>query len=237
MSIFENIFDLLPKYLYSFLISISGLLSGINPILIFIILLAGLIFKKIRPIVIIIIIFFSIWWVYNNTKPEPTTIPETVPAETYRPIPKKSPNELKNIQSELNALMNLTSEYFSTMAVKPDVAIYPFTISGGTNPPILLLLADDFAYFYSKDKNVKLAKRWFIEPSESDDGSIANAGKRQGANYVIAGKVIPIGEQVRVSVLIISIETSEITETYMQTIIKSEVEDLLIEKQKEESHE
>ncbi|GHU03404.1 hypothetical protein FACS1894147_07310 [Spirochaetia bacterium] len=181
------------------------------------------IIKKTRLIAVLLVVVLGVW-VYYKTLPAPPA-----PVEQGRPLPKAFPPELGEVQAELSALMEDVGAYFPELGIKPDLAIYPFTISGGGNPPVLALLADDFAYYYSRDKTVKLVKRWLIEDTASDNGSIADAGKKQGANYVVAGKVMPVGNQIIVSALIISVETAEVTETNQRRIPRGAVESLLIE--------
>jgi TolB-like protein len=193
------------------------------------VLVVGFVVKKTRLIALLLLVVLGVWFYYKTlpVTPAPST---SVQVEQGRPLPKAFPSELGEVQAELSSLMEEVGAYFSELGIKPDLAIYPFTISGGGNPPVLALLADDFAYYYSRDKTVNLVKRWLIEDAASDNGSIADAGRKQGANYVVAGKVIPLGNQiVVVSALIISVETTEITETYQRRIPRGAVEALLVE--------
>ncbi|GHV11053.1 hypothetical protein FACS189491_01620 [Spirochaetia bacterium] len=236
MSIFDNgAFHALDGVLTGLLWPAVLRLPHISVVLVVLalVLVMGFIIKKTRVIALLLLVVIGVWFYYKTlpTTPAPKA---AVQVERGRPLPKAFPTELEEVQSELSALMEEVGIHFSEMGIKPDIAIYPFTISGGGNPPILALLADDFAYYYSRDKTVNLVKRWLIEDTALDNGSIAGAGKEQGANYVVAGKVIPLGNQVVVSALIISVETSEITETYQRRIHRIAIEDLLVAPQPSE---
>ncbi|MFP3042405.1 hypothetical protein LQZ19_11370 [Treponema primitia] len=229
--VFRTLDNLLTKYLWQEIL----LLPDISMILIVlaVVLVVGFIIKKTRLITLLLMLILGVWFYYKIQPAAPVQVeqqpvPKAVPVDRGRPLPKAFPKELETIQPDISALMDELSAHFSEMESKPDIAIYPFTITGGGNPPVLTFLADDFAYYYSREKSVKLVKRWLIEDTDSDR-SIADAGKKQGANYVVAGKVIPLGDQVVVSALIISVETSEITETYQRRIPRIAIKDILVE--------
>ena len=157
-----------------------------------------------------------------GTKEKPGPVPPSPPKEAPKPAPEKKPEPEKPkppaeqpkppaepdftfpaayrpVHKQLEPFFNEVAAYFSREDAL--VAIYPFTLSGGGEGKLPAYLDESASYYLSRNKRITLVQR-------SADSSAS------GAKYVVSGRAIPIGGQVRLAVRITDPFTAEILDSF-----------------------
>ncbi|MDR2865476.1 MAG: hypothetical protein LBV68_07710 [Spirochaetaceae bacterium] len=162
--------------------------------------------------------------VWNCTGPEypqrPTrethTVTETPPPKIVRrQFPKEAPfafpAEYKETYNKMSNVFLEVSNSFTGNNV-PVLAVVPFTMSSGDNSAVLLTYAGETAYSYlSGSSKIRAVKRDY------------SAKSRITSKYILIGKVIPIGNQVRLTVRVEDVRTGEIIDAFDEYIDKSQI--------------
>lgn len=141
---------------------------------------------------------------------------------------------------------------------KPAVAMYPFTMTGGGEPPILKYLTESMAVTLSTNSRMQLGiglpkaamgipadeirvldglptfevepelVRRQVEITDSEDGPkavVAGGGKK--AQFILFGKVTPLGRRIRFNVQIVNTDTAEVLEALNKDMNKDDIVEFL----------
>jgi hypothetical protein len=177
------------------------------------------------------------------------------PAPVVQKRPFRIAGEFQKIHEELIPYFEQVGKNFP--AEPPAVAMYPFTVSGGGDPPFRKYLTESMTITLSKNRRMKLGLglsktdmgipeeeidvleglppfdvdpeliRREVQISESDAKKAQVVGGGRKAAYVLFGKITPIGSRVRVNIQIVNTDTAQILEAFNHDFNKTDVEEFL----------
>ena len=166
--------------------------------------------KKLLCVFYIILI---VAW-FKTEYEEPAVFTQKV---TRRALPKEKHFEFPNDYSEThNMLSGLFRDSTSSFTGNnfPVLALPPFTLTTGGGSPELLNLITESAYSHLRsDGKVRVVRRDYSPGSKS----------RIKAKYILIGRVGTIGDQIRVTVRVQDINTSEILDVFDSYIDRTKV--------------
>jgi hypothetical protein len=151
------------------------------------------------------IVLFVIWNVTEPEKPKEEPPPKIVRRKLPKETPYKFPDDYVLIHNKLKNVFDDLSSYFSEGNV-PVLILSDFTMSNGNTLKLSAYVTESAYAYLSNSKNLRIVKRDYSKKS------------RIKANYILIGRLIPLADQIRVSVRVENINTGEITEIFDEYI-------------------
>jgi TolB-like protein len=174
--------------------------------------------RKLKMLGIYIIAVVVVFYAVTGSKPElPKKPAAPVQKITRRNLPQEKPydfpSDYLNVHKALAGSFSEVSAFFTNGNV-PVLIITPFTITQSNNSPLVLTYLTESAYDYlHKSRNLRAIKRDYT----------SNKKPRITSNYILVGKVSPIGNQVRITLRIEDIRTGEIIDAFDDYVDKQAV--------------